>query len=337
MSRELAEIGRQGQPIDLLAGGDVDPATGRLLSIAQLQAALRASTRAPAQRRLPSYLQPAPRSAASGDDPARVPAAREPIEEPPRTPTAAAGADTERGWLLVLAAHPGAGCSTTALAIADAVGAGQPAVHLVEAGHGGHGGLSAVTRHELGVVASGWRRGRRGPVTLDRPDGTGEQTSPPAPLTPGPSEPAAVTILDAGAGWADLVSPPGMRWWPHRAGPAGIVVVCRASVPGLGAAERVLSYLEQPSGTDGSLTPGPSLRVALACLGGTRWRGPVRAACGPRLHQLQEQQLIVGVPHLRRLEASGPTADPLPRSLLSAGQRLWVLAGTSILTEGGLW
>ena len=41
MSRQMAQIGLPGQRLDILSGGDVDRATGRLLSVAELQQALR--------------------------------------------------------------------------------------------------------------------------------------------------------------------------------------------------------------------------------------------------------------------------------------------------------
>lgn len=41
IGRRLAQIGMPGQSVDVLAGGDVDGATGRLLTVAELQVALR--------------------------------------------------------------------------------------------------------------------------------------------------------------------------------------------------------------------------------------------------------------------------------------------------------
>jgi hypothetical protein len=321
VSRPMAEIGKLGQPVGVLAGGDVDPATGRLLSIAQLQAALRAceaSVRTAAQAPTAAAIQ----IGLLGIGPDRSLRAGLGVRAP------------HHGWLLVVAAHPGAGCSTTALAIADAAATAGSPVHLVEAGQPGllvGGGLAAVTHHELGVVAGGWRRGRRGLVTLDRAAGTGPRTWPP-PAPHQAVDQTPVTVLDAGAAWAGTEDEVGGRaapWWSAGASaPSAVVVVCRASIPGISGAERLLDRLkdlfEMDAQTDVAAGGGTTLLAAV--VGGARLRGPLRAACGPYLGRLQAQRRVVGVPHVRYLELTGPTADALPRSLTAAGRGLWALA-----------
>ena len=56
MGRRLPEVGRPGQDVSILAGDDVDPTTGRLLTVAELQQALQAALAVHAQRlpRLPA-------------------------------------------------------------------------------------------------------------------------------------------------------------------------------------------------------------------------------------------------------------------------------------------
>jgi hypothetical protein len=54
MSRDLAQIGVLGHQLDVTRGGDVNPATGRLLSLAELQQALRAVRRGPAPASMPT-------------------------------------------------------------------------------------------------------------------------------------------------------------------------------------------------------------------------------------------------------------------------------------------
>ena len=67
--RKLAKIGVLGHQLDVADGGDVDPATGRLLSIAELQQVLRlARTRALA----PDSATP-PTPAPPADRPTRIP------------------------------------------------------------------------------------------------------------------------------------------------------------------------------------------------------------------------------------------------------------------------
>ena len=61
MSRQMAQVGFPGQRPDIPAGGDVDRATGRLLSVAELQRALRvalATARTPAAADHPSAADP---------------------------------------------------------------------------------------------------------------------------------------------------------------------------------------------------------------------------------------------------------------------------------------
>ncbi len=54
MSRRLAEVGVVGHQLDVADGGDVDPVTGRLLSIAELQQALRLVRRRPLPATMPT-------------------------------------------------------------------------------------------------------------------------------------------------------------------------------------------------------------------------------------------------------------------------------------------
>jgi len=61
----MAQIGGAGQGIDVAAGGDVDPTSGRLLSVAQLQQALRLAVAMPAAGPLVPLTAPVPASGAS--------------------------------------------------------------------------------------------------------------------------------------------------------------------------------------------------------------------------------------------------------------------------------
>jgi hypothetical protein len=338
VSRELAEIGRRGQPIDVMGGGDVDPDTGRLLSIAQLQAALRAHMMATGGEPTDPVL---PASAAASLVAGRAEATPW-IQDalllpggPPGWPAADLADHAPSGWVAVLAAHPEAGCSTTALALADAAALTGVPVHLLQAGHPGHragGGLAAVTHDELGAIAGGWRRGRRGLVTLDRPVMSETRAWPPPPPLPLTATPL-ITVVDGGA--ADIAAGgefpgPLASWWlPQAKSPAAVVLVCRASTSGINATEHLLRALDDHLTTArldpvGVGTP----RVLVAAVGGSRWRAPVRAAGGPHLERLRKQRHLLGVPHVRQLELVGPSADPLPRSVLAAGRALWTLAGS---------
>lgn len=347
VNRETAGLGRPTLPVDVRFRGDVGPSTGGLLSIAQLQSELRARTSRtgitaaagsppsplPLVRSLPSAAQS---QAAQGQRPQVVERAEPGTDEPgllaPESVTSIGG---DGNWLLVVAAQPGVGCSTTALAVADAAGQTGSRVHLVEAAVGGHASLAAVTCHELGVVDGGWRRGRRGPVVLDRPDGTGVRVWPPSPPVAAGQVP--LLVLDAGPAWAFPGADPegGSAWWRARAAaPAAVVVVCRATVPGVTSAERALyelTELHRSTARTSALPP-----VLIAALGGARWRGAVGAACGPHLHEVLAQHRVVGVPRIRHLELNGPTAAPLPRALAASGRALWSQINATRVRGGGL-
>jgi hypothetical protein len=352
MIHQMTEINSAGGGLDVLTGEDVDPDTRRLLSIAQLQEKLRARGRAvqtPAATPIAllrrSGLTDPPRQShphRSSTAPA-VPAASEapvgaltPAGGRGHVPGSSRSTAAPRDWLLVIGAHAGAGSSSIALAMADSAALTGRTVHLIEAMQARTptgAGLAAVTHHELGLVAGGWRRGRRGRATVDRPD-TMERFVWPPPPPPGETPEIPVTILDAGTTWmrdaSDENALTARRALPMTA-PAGVVIVCRANVPGVISAERTLLHLDERSGDLGGLTPS----VVVAAVGGRRWRGAVKAAAGPALARLQEQHLVVGVPHLRRLEITGPTSEALPRALTAAGRSLLVLAAPSAPTSAG--
>jgi hypothetical protein len=280
-----------------LAGADVHPQTGRLLSIAQLQAALRAGV-------------------TGLDRPEALPGG--PTDVPPGPNRPRPGADAVvPGWLtaltspvLVIGAHPGAGCSTVAVAVAEAAAAGAGAgagagAHLVEWSDGTGSGLAGVAHAELGVGPSGlWRHGRRGDLTVSRP----VDVLPASPPDAGAG--GGVVVVDLGhLGPTAGVAATAGRW------PGGsVVVVCRASAPGVRRAEVLLAALQLP--------------VLVAVVGPSRWPGSVRASRGPLLRQREEAGALVGVPDDRRLAVTGLTSAALPRKVAAAGDRLWQLTHT---------
>ena len=80
MGRRLPEVGRPGQDVSILAGDDVDPATGRLLTVAELQQALQVALAVHAQRpRHPvTGVDTPPALLASGED---LAAAAPPVDD----------------------------------------------------------------------------------------------------------------------------------------------------------------------------------------------------------------------------------------------------------------
>lgn len=203
--------------------------------------------------------------------------------------------------ILVLGAHPGAGASTVALALADLAtpppGAAG-AVHLIDAASREHSGLLCAAEHELGRDGD-WLVGRRGPIVLYRPAvplaSAGDIPSLPLPN-------GGVLVIDAG--------------WPHREllrSPTPltsllprcqVVLVCRASIPGVRRAQLAIADLP-----DSPLVVG---------VGASRWPGPVRATFGHKLCEAVDAGRGVVVPTSRRLEVHGIGPEPLPRAATGA-------------------
>lgn len=200
--------------------------------------------------------------------------------------TALAWAPPDRPGELTLGihgAHPGAGASTVAVALADALprthGCDITLVDLAE--DDGYGAIEGMqTRTDLGL--RGWTGGVRGPVRIVRPV-----------VNP--------DVTDDVVG--DVVIDVGERGWGFDLD----VLVCRATVPGVRRAESVL--MEQPA------------RV-VAVVGATKWPLPVRSSLGPHLHAASTAGGVVFFPREASLEVNGLTADPLPATTLRAAGRL---------------
>ena len=62
--------------------------------------------------------------------------------------------------------------------------------------------------------------------------------------------------------------------------------------------------------------------VVVAAVGPARWPGEVTASAGPRLRALRLAGRVVPVPLDQRLQVTGLTDRPLPRSVLAAGRAL---------------
>jgi hypothetical protein len=318
----LSDVGVPGQLIDVLNGGDVHP-SGRLLSVAEIQQAFRDLRRtddigpngdaaAPHPSPMPAVAGPNPTAEVSAD--ARhtsSAAAAASARGAPHTSTTPAdtipgGGRLGRNWTAVVAAHSGAGASCIALAIADALSDLGRHSRLIEVAHPHRSGLVAAETAELGLDSSGaWRRGSRERATLFRraaqipPGGWPELTG---------IEPTE-TVVDLG-----LLAPTNLA--RLVAAQPQIVVVCRVTVPGLRLAEHLIAELADAP-------------AALAAVGASRWPGEVSASLGPRVRDLRGSGRVVTVPHEGRLQVTGPTNSPLPKSIASAGRALLRLIDTA--------
>lgn len=291
-----------GEVVEAGVGGDLDP------SSSPLAAAVSTSSRRPSAPRLSvADLQRALRIAQTRCD--------QPLLAFPSTavPTR---------WVLVLAALPGAGASTVALAIGEATRAGSADrdVRLVEYAAGpARSGLAAAAATEMGVDATGdWRHGQRGDLTLYRRE-TDVRSQQPQARAPQPIWPADVTKPRSERDQLVVVDLSGATWsavddTTDLTSADAAVVVLRASVPGVRAAEALMERLYS------TLRPGTPLVAAM--VGPKRCPSVVTAAFGPRLDELRDSNGLVSVPIHRRLTIAGLTGDPLPKPIAAAAEAI---------------
>lgn len=208
--------------------------------------------------------------------------------------------------VVVVAAHAGAGATVVAVAIADAVshttGAGGP-THLVDLARPDLSGMTSAAECEIRSPYVGWRVGRRGAVTILRP--ALPQSSPTSdPLLP--EFEGGLLVLDPGRAWAELITGAHPFW--ELARQQQVVVVCRATVPGVRRAELALA------GLDGE--------PILAAVGARRWPRTVEASFGPRLAAVVDAGRAALIPADRSVEINGVGPEPLPKAVAAAAARL---------------
>ncbi|SOC51185.1 hypothetical protein SAMN05421879_10167 [Ornithinimicrobium cerasi] len=221
----------------------------------------------------------------------------------------------EDGWsapgevVAVLGCHAFAGCTTVAVSLACAV-AGP--VRVVETAAPRASGLTGYATAELGPTGTGWVRGRRDHVVLDRRHHPGPVPLPdPGPtVAPGALARQLVTVLDAGC------HPEGPYADPGWVGPAVVaaqhlVLVTTATVPGMRRLEGVLEHLTPEHRGPVVAVRGPVQR---------RWPAPVRHSVGPLTRSLLGE--VVPVPYDAGLAVHGLDTRPLPRGLLASATDL---------------
>lgn len=213
-------------------------------------------------------------------------------------------------WIAVVGAEAGAGCSTVALLLADALAVTGTRVHLIEVAE--TSGLAGVTDVELGTDPTGvWRRGTRGGVTVDRPAARAPGAALDLDRWPAHPEDIAerggVAVVDLGV----HIRGASGRFAPGLGGPPrAVALVTRGTAPGMAAAEQALSQLRAPH------------QACLAVVGVRRHSGELWASGGPHVNRLKGEGRVVAVPVDRRLEATGLTTAPLPRCLDVAAEGL---------------
>ncbi|MCE0485481.1 hypothetical protein [Ornithinimicrobium sediminis] len=216
--------------------------------------------------------------------------------------------------LSVLGCHGSAGATTVAVAVATVLG--QP-VRVVETGPDGSSGLAGFATAELGATGTGWVRGRRDQVILDRlQDGYASPDQVPVP-DPDPAEGLSLNVLDPGWGLGAVALSAG-GWVRSTVMDArALILVTTATVPGLRRLERDLHDL------------GPvqrRLAVAVHGPGRRRWPREVAYCVGPRTDALLEEA-SVHVPHDPGLAVRGLDTCPLPYGVLGAIRSITQLLG----------
>lgn len=196
------------------------------------------------------------------------------------------------------------------MAVAVATALQQPA-RLIEATPTGCSGLSGFATAELGQSPSGWVRGRRDQLVLDRL--TAGYVSPELVQLPD-AEPSpdvetrpVLNLLDAGWPVGTILQAGG---WVRDAvlDADRLVLVTTATIPGLRRVEIVLHKLDPEPG---------SVVVAVRGPGRRRWSRQVASCLGPRTTSLSPGALVE-VPHDPGLAVRGLDTSPLPGGVLSA-------------------
>ena len=256
-------------------------------------------------------LQRAWRAVQAGKFRQESPAAAARARAVPNSPTWAPG--NAEQVLPVVACAAASGASTIALALASAAGG---SARILEC-RGTTSGLAAASTAELGPHPSGWRRGIRGDVLLERAGGLLTRVDE-VPLPSVPDRPLALTVLDLGWDLRHVLDVP--SWIGEQVKTAGVVVVVtRATIPGLLHLETTLSLLGQ-------------IRAVAAMLGSPcrRWSKAVWQSSGPMTKALEDSGRLVVIPHDSRLAAVGLDSRPLPRQLLEAAHAILELAGSAM-------
>ena len=207
--------------------------------------------------------------------------------------------------VVVLGAHPGAGASTVALGLAEVLArVGDRSVCLLDAASRDRSGLVSVTDIEpagvpAGAAAEAWRVGRRRGLDVWRPRTSLARL---LDLDGLPTCEESLAVVDAGWSLQEVMGSGNPVRVLMEASP--LVLVGRASVPGVRRLEQALATVSEP--------------VLVVAVGARRWPEVVRASHGPRLALSCAAGRVLLVPADRRLGLCGVDSSSLPKALLAA-------------------
>jgi hypothetical protein len=192
------------------------------------------------------------------------------------------------------------GTSTTTLAIAEA---SNRSVRVLECAPPHCSGLVAATTAELGITPGGWRRGRRGPVVIERTLAAADRVQD----VPLPEDTDCdISLVDVSWNLAQVAD--SRSWVADVVVTSWLVIVTIASVPGLEALDVALGRADRPHHT-WCVVIGPPLK---------KWPKVVQQTIPGRVRQAIQSGRVLTVGHHPSLAVTGLTAAPLPRPLLSA-------------------
>ncbi|SFO40520.1 hypothetical protein SAMN05216207_105219 [Pseudonocardia ammonioxydans] len=225
----------------------------------------------------------------------------------------------------VLAGSSGAGASSIAAALTDALQQDERCVLLVDADDPSRSGLACAFTAEgpwtkpvdqRVTVRYSWRDyALVARLETSLPTITPGMVPPPPDWLPDPApDPLHATVVDLGhGGWRAGASPLyGAGGWLRRGLPAQRpIMVVRATRPALRQAEQLLARLD-PWVQRGVATPVFQLVVN----GARKWPAGVAGAAGPRVAELLDEALFV--PHHPAWSLSGVTDEPSPPRVVDA-------------------
>lgn len=212
--------------------------------------------------------------------------------------------------LAVVGCAGSVGASTVALAAGLAV---DGPVRVVECCSVTASGLAAASKAELGLHPTGWRRGKRDHVLLERPDEVlaGATEVPPATAA---EQDDQLTILDVGWEIGQLLA---ADCWLTAATLTAdrLVLVTVATVPGMRRLEGVLDLVT-------AYRPAADVTVAVVGPRRRKWPRAVEHAAGTAARRALAGDNLVEIPEDSDLAILGLDSRELPTPLISAACQL---------------